>query len=97
MKASVRAATLANKSALKNENMSNKQLAEQFHKPIIRKFNKIKVQRIWKDFTINNIKKTGLGRVPQFFSVDLNKMATENILDIHKYLMKKNISNVWVS
>ena len=40
MKASVRDATLAIKSALKNENMSNKQLAEQFHKPIIRKFNK---------------------------------------------------------
>ena len=43
IKTSVRAATLVNKSALKNENMSNKQLAEQFHKPIIRKFNKIKV------------------------------------------------------
>ena len=55
------------------------------------------VHRIWKDFTVNNIKKTGLGRVPQFFSVDLNNMATDNILDIHKYLMEKNISNVWVS
>ena len=28
---------------IKNENISNKELAEEFHKPIIRKFNKIKV------------------------------------------------------
>ena len=32
-----------NKSALKNENMSNKDLAEELHKPIIRKFEKRKV------------------------------------------------------
>ena len=29
-----------NKSAIKNENISNKELAEELHKPIIRKFNK---------------------------------------------------------
>ena len=28
---------------VKNENISNKELAEELHKPIIRKFNKIKV------------------------------------------------------
>ena len=28
---------------IKNENISNKELAEELHKPIIRKFNKIKV------------------------------------------------------
>ena len=33
-------ATLANKSAIKGENTSNKELAEELHKPIIRKFNK---------------------------------------------------------
>ena len=37
-----RAATLANKSATKNEIISNKELAEELHKPIIRKFNKKK-------------------------------------------------------
>ena len=31
-----------NKSAIKNENMSNKELAEESHKPIIRKFKKRK-------------------------------------------------------
>ena len=30
-------------SDIKNENISNKELAEELHKPIIRKFNKIKV------------------------------------------------------
>ena len=36
-------ATLANKSAIKNENISNKELAKELHKPIIRKFDKRKV------------------------------------------------------
>ena len=36
-------AMFANKSAIKNENISNKELAEELHKPIIRKFNKRKV------------------------------------------------------
>ena len=35
--------SLANKSAIKNEIISDKELAEELHKPIIRKFNKRKV------------------------------------------------------
>ena len=42
-------ATLANKSAIKNENISNKELAKELHKPIIRKFNKSKVQSPFTD------------------------------------------------
>ena len=38
------AATFTNKSAIKRENISNKELTEEFHKPIIGKFNKRKVQ-----------------------------------------------------
>ena len=34
---------LANKSAIKNEIISNKELGEELHKPIIRKFEKGKV------------------------------------------------------
>ena len=46
---------------------------------------------ISKDFTIHNMKKTGLkGIVNFFFSVDFNPIDTNNILDIHKYLMKKD-------
>ena len=44
---------------------------------------------ISKDFTINNLKKAGLKGVVQFFSVDFNPIDTNDILDIHKYLMKQ--------
>ena len=37
------AATVANKSVVKNENISNKELAEELHKPVIRNFKKLKV------------------------------------------------------
>ena len=44
---------------------------------------------ISKYFTINNLKKTGLKGVVKFFSVDFNPIDTNDILDIHKYLMKR--------
>ena len=40
------------------------------------------------NFTINNIKK-GIKRSCKFSSVDFNPIDTKNILDIHKYLMKR--------
>ena len=43
---------------------------------------------ISKDFTIKNMKKKGLKGVIIFFSVDFNPIGTNDILDIHKYLMK---------
>ena len=42
---------------------------------------------ISKDFTIN-MKKTGLKGSVKFFSVDFNPIDTNDILDIHRYLMK---------
>ena len=42
-----------------------------------------------KGFTINNMKKTGLKGLVKWFSVDFNPIDNNNILDIHKYLMKK--------
>ena len=43
------------------------------------------------DFTINNMKKkTGLKGAVNFFSVDFNPIDTNDILDIHKYLMKEH-------
>ena len=36
-------------SGIKNENMLNKELAEELHKLIIRKFNKRKVQSLFRD------------------------------------------------
>ena len=36
------------------------------------------------------MKKTGLNEYVYDFSVDYNAIAVADILDIHKYLMKKN-------
>ena len=44
-----------------------------------------------KGFTINNMRKTGLKGLVKWFSVDFNPIDNNNILDIHKYLMKKTI------
>ena len=45
---------------------------------------------ISKDFSVDNMKKTGLNGYVYDFSVDYNAIAVADILDIHKYLMKKN-------
>ena len=45
---------------------------------------------ISKDFFVDNMKKTGLSGYLYDFSVDSNAIKTDNILDIHKYLMEKN-------
>ena len=42
-----------------------------------------------RDFTIDNTKKTGLNGIIKVFSVDYNAFDTNDILDIHKYLMKE--------
>ena len=45
---------------------------------------------ISKYFIINNMKKkTGLKGKIHFFSVDFNPIHANDILDIHKYLMRK--------
>ena len=43
-----------------------------------------------KDFSVDNIKMTGLNRYAYDFSVDYNTTAVADMLDIHKYLIKKN-------
>ena len=45
---------------------------------------------ISKDFSVDNMKKTGLNGYVYDFSVDYDAIAVDNILDIHKYLMEKN-------
>ena len=45
---------------------------------------------ISKEFSVNNMIKTGLNGCVYDFSVDYDAIAVDNILDIHKYLMKKN-------
>ena len=42
------------------------------------------------------MKKTGVNGYVYTFSVDYNIIDTENIFNIHKYLMKKHdLNNVW--
>ena len=45
---------------------------------------------ISKDWSQDNMKKTGFNCYIYDFSTDYNAIAVSNILDIHKYLMKKN-------
>ena len=45
---------------------------------------------ISKDWSIDDIKKTGLKGHVYDFSTDYNYIPVSDILDIHKYLMEKN-------
>ena len=43
-----------------------------------------------KDWSVDNMKKTGLNGYVYDFSVDDDAIAVDDIVDIHKYLIKKN-------
>ena len=45
---------------------------------------------ISKDWSVDNMKKTGLNGYVYDFSVDYDAIAVDDILDIRNYLMKKN-------
>ena len=45
---------------------------------------------ISKDWSVDNMKKTEFDGYVYDFSVDCNAIADDDILGIHKYLMKKN-------
>ena len=45
---------------------------------------------ISKDFSVDNMKKTGLNGYVYDFIVDYDAIVVDDILDIHKYLMRKN-------
>ena len=45
---------------------------------------------ISKDWLVDNMKKTGLNGYVYAFSGDYDAIAVDDILDIHKYLIKKN-------
>ena len=46
--------------------------------------------KISKDWSLDNMKKTGLNGCVYNFSLDYNVIAVDGIFDIQKYLMKKN-------
>ena len=45
------------------------------------------ISKVW---SVDNMKKTGFNGYVYDFSVDYDAIAVDDILDIHKYLMKKN-------
>ena len=42
------------------------------------------------DFSVDNMKKAGFNECAHGFSVNYDAIVVDDILDIHKYLMKKN-------
>ena len=51
-------------------------------------------RNISKDWSTDNMKKTGLNEYVYDFSVDFDAISVDDITDIHKYLMKKN-NMIW--
>ena len=45
---------------------------------------------ILKDFSVDNLKKTRLNGYVSHFSIDYDAISVDDILDTHKYLMKKH-------
>ena len=48
------------------------------------------LENISKYWSVNNMKKTGFNGYVDDFSVDYDPIAVDDILDIQRYLMKKN-------
>ena len=48
------------------------------------------LENISKDWSVDNMKKTELNGYAYDFSADYDAVAVDDILDVHKYLMKKN-------
>ena len=49
---------------------------------------------IWKDWSVDNMKRTGFSGYVYDFSVDYHITSVYDIKDIHKYLMNKN-NMIW--
>ena len=50
---------------------------------------------IWKDWSTDDMKKTGFSGYVYDFSVDYKAIPIDDIKNIHKYLMKKN-DTTWI-
>ena len=49
---------------------------------------------ISKDWSVDNLKRTGFNGYVYDFSIDYDAIAVDDILDIHKYLMKKKYDRI---
>ena len=50
----------------------------------------MRLRNVSENFSVDNMKKTGLNKYVYDFSVAYNIIDTSNIVDIYKYLMKKH-------
>ena len=48
------------------------------------------LRNITKDWSVDNMKRTGFNGYVYDFSVDYNAISVDDILEIHTYLMKKD-------
>ena len=52
---------------------------------------------ISQDWSVDNMKKTGFNGLVYDFRIDYDDNAVDDILDIHKYLIKEKLfKNVWI-
>ena len=51
------------------------------------------LDKISEDFTVNNITKTGLNGYVYDFPVDYNTIDVSDIVEVHKYILKKRDIN----
>ena len=51
----------------------------------------LSLRNISKDWSVDNMKRTGFNGYVYNFGVDYDAIAVDDTLDIHKYLMKKNM------
>ena len=72
----------------KNYNGSNTILFDNATK--IHQFKAKRLGKISKDFSVDYMRKTRLNGYVYDFSVNYNTIDISNIIDIHKYLMKKH-------
>ena len=52
---------------------------------------------ISKDWSVDNMKKTGFTGYVYDFSVDYDSVEVDDIKNVHKYLLKKSIKNVYIN
>ena len=55
----------------------------------LKKWNELCLGNIWKDWSVDDMKKTGLKGCVYDFGINYDAIEVSNILGIHKHLIKK--------
>ena len=57
----------------------------------------VSLGNISKEWSVDNMKKTGFTGYVYDFSVDYDSVEVDDIKNVHKYLLKKSIKNVYIN